>query len=69
MFCLSHSERCSGSDKFTTGNEYFTAEDTSWANCVGICTDGAAALTGQKKGFEAEVQQIEDCCLLGCSTV
>jgi hypothetical protein len=39
-------------------NGYFTAEDISWANCVGICTDGAAALTIHKKGFQAEVQQI-----------
>jgi hypothetical protein len=30
----------------------------SWANCVGIRTDGAAALTGHKKGFQAKVQQI-----------
>jgi hypothetical protein len=39
-------------------NDYLTAEDISWANCVGICTDGAAAFTGHKKGFQAEVQQI-----------
>jgi hypothetical protein len=39
-------------------NDYFTAEDIPWANCVGICSDGAAALTGHKKGFQAEVQQI-----------
>jgi hypothetical protein len=39
-------------------NDYFTAEDISWANYIGTCTDGAAALTGHKKGFQAEVQQI-----------
>jgi hypothetical protein len=38
-------------------NDCFTAEDISWANCVGICTDGAAALTEHKKGFQAEVQE------------
>jgi hypothetical protein len=38
--------------------DYFTAEDISWANCVGICTGEAAALTGHKKGFQAEVQQM-----------
>jgi hypothetical protein len=51
MFCLPLSERCAGSDILKAVNDYFTAEDTSWANCVGICTDGAAALTGHKKGF------------------
>jgi hypothetical protein len=39
-------------------NDHFTAEDISWANCVGICTDEAAALIGHKKGFQVEVQQI-----------
>jgi hypothetical protein len=54
MFCLPFSERCTGSDIFKAMNDYFTAEDISWANCVGTCTDQ----TGLKKGFQAEVQQI-----------
>jgi hypothetical protein len=58
MFCLLLSERYTGSNIFKAVNDYFTAEDISWANCVGICTDRAAALTGHKKGFHAEVQQI-----------
>jgi hypothetical protein len=36
----------------------FTAEYISWVNCIGISTDRAAALTGHKKGFQAEVRQI-----------
>jgi hypothetical protein len=39
-------------------NDHFTAEDISWVNCVGMCTDGAGTLTGHKKCFQAEVQQI-----------
>jgi hypothetical protein len=58
MFCLPLSERCTGSDIFKAVNDHFTAEDISWANYVDICTDGAAALTGHKKGFQSEVQQI-----------
>jgi hypothetical protein len=58
MFCLPLSERCTGSDIFKAVNDYFAEEDISCANCVCICTDGAAALTGHKKGFQAEVQQI-----------
>jgi hypothetical protein len=45
-------------DIFKVVNDCYTAEDISWANCVGICTDGAAALTEHKKGFQAEVQEI-----------
>jgi hypothetical protein len=55
MFCLPLSERCTGSEIFKAVNDYLTAEDISWTNCVGICTDGAAGLTGHKKGFQAEV--------------
>jgi hypothetical protein len=33
-----------------------TLEDISWSDCVGICTDGAEALTGHKD-FQAEVGQ------------
>jgi hypothetical protein len=58
MFCLPLSEKCTGSDIFKAVNDCFAAEDISWANCVGICTDGAAALTGHRKSFQAEVQQI-----------
>jgi hypothetical protein len=43
---------------FEAVNDYITSEDTSLSNCVGICTDGAAALTGHKKGFQAEVRQV-----------
>jgi hypothetical protein len=43
---------------FKAVNDYITSEDISWKNCVGICTDGAAALTGHKKGFQAEVRQV-----------
>jgi hypothetical protein len=37
--------------------DHFTAENISSANCVGICTDEAAALTEHKKDLQAEVQQ------------
>jgi hypothetical protein len=57
MFCLPLSERY-GSHIFKAVSDCFTAEDISWANGVGISTDGAAALTGHKKGFQAKVQKI-----------
>jgi hypothetical protein len=41
---------------FKAVNDCFIAEDISWVNCV--CIDGVLALTGHKKGFQAEVQQI-----------
>jgi hypothetical protein len=55
MFCLPLPERCTGSDIFKRVNDCFTAEDIPWANCICIFIDGVAALTGHKKGFQAEV--------------
>jgi hypothetical protein len=43
---------------FKAVKDYITSEDTSWTNCVGICKDGAAALSGHKKGFRAELRQV-----------
>jgi hypothetical protein len=39
---------------FQAGNDYFTTEDISWANCIGICRDG----TGHKTHFLVEVRKI-----------
>jgi hypothetical protein len=39
-------------------NDCLSSEDISWSTCVSICTDGAVALTGHKKGFKAEVTQV-----------
>jgi hypothetical protein len=57
MLCVPFSDRRTGCDILEAANEYSTAEDISRANCVGIRTDGAAALTEHKKDFQAEVQQ------------
>jgi hypothetical protein len=58
MFCLPLSERCTGNDIFKAVNDYYTAKDISWANCVGICTDGTAALTGHKKAFKLKYSKL-----------
>jgi hypothetical protein len=39
-------------------NHSFPTKDIFWANCAGICTDEATALTGHKKGFQDEVREI-----------
>jgi hypothetical protein len=57
MFFQLLSERCTGIDIFQAVNDCFTAEDIFWVNCISICTDEAAALTGHKV-VQAEVQQV-----------
>jgi hypothetical protein len=31
-----------------------------WNNCVGVCTDGAAAMTGKKKGLLAQIKKFNN---------
>lgn len=39
-------------------NDCFATEGVSWATCIGMCTSGAADLTGDKKAFQTESCQI-----------
>jgi hypothetical protein len=58
MFCLPLSERCTGSDIFKAVNDYFTAEIfLGQTASVSVQTE-QQLLTGHKKFFQAEVQQI-----------
>ncbi|GFT84159.1 zinc finger MYM-type protein 6 [Trichonephila clavipes] len=43
---------------FEVINEYFEAKSLTWANCVAVCTDGAAALTGSSKGFRGLIKKV-----------
>ncbi|GFW93936.1 zinc finger MYM-type protein 6 [Trichonephila clavipes] len=43
---------------FEVINEYFEAKSFTWANCVAVCTDGVAALTGSNKGLRGLIQKV-----------
>jgi len=58
LFCEPLKERCTGQDIFLTVNDFFNANNISWKNCLSITSDGAAALTGIKKGFKGKVIEI-----------
>ena len=36
-------------------DEFFTNEGLQWSSCVGVCTDGAAAMLGGNIGFVSKV--------------
>lgn len=42
----------------STVNNFFVTNNILWENCVCVTSDGAAALTGSKKGFKAKVIEI-----------
>ncbi|XP_022168645.1 protein FAM200A-like [Myzus persicae] len=58
LFCQTLNGRTTGNDIFTLINAFFENNEISWSMCKAICTDGAAALTGSKKGFRAKVNEI-----------
>ena len=54
---------CQPLEGLTTGNNIFIKVDTffkgvgfSWDNCIGVCTDGAASMTGKNIGFQSKVK-------------
>lgn len=51
-------ERMTGADIFYCLNGYVMAEGFQWEKCVGLCTDGAAAMTGKKSGLLARVKEV-----------
>lgn len=48
LFCEELTERTTGADIFDCLNGYITGEGFQWEKCVGLCTDGVAAMTGKK---------------------
>ena len=46
-----------GQDVFGVLNSYLEYCGLNWKNCVGICTDGAPAMTGHLKGFVSIAQK------------
>ena len=47
-----------GSEIFRLLNTYFSEKDINWANCVGVCTDGAASITGYRSGVVAKIKEV-----------
>ncbi|XP_028659076.1 protein FAM200B-like [Erpetoichthys calabaricus] len=50
--------RTTGEDIFAMLNDFFIANKLEWSSCIGICTDGAAAMTGHKSGVVARVRTV-----------
>jgi len=43
---------------FKTMNSYMISKNINWASCIGICTDGAASMTGIHSGVVSRVKEV-----------
>lgn len=58
LMCRALSTRATGEAVFNELNEFFMRSQIPWGHCVGICTDGAASMTGRKSGVVARVKEV-----------
>ena len=49
LFCRSLPTNTTGEAIFDSLNNFITQNDLDWTRCVGICTDGATAMTGKHR--------------------
>ncbi|GFT47571.1 zinc finger BED domain-containing protein 5 [Nephila pilipes] len=57
LFCKEVPERTTGEESFRVTDDFFKICNIQWSNCIAVCTDDAAAMTGRKKGFVSCVKQ------------
>ncbi|XP_054276637.1 zinc finger BED domain-containing protein 5-like [Macrosteles quadrilineatus] len=69
LFCEILPTHTTGEDIFVKLNGFINEHDLDWNKCVGLCTDGAAAMVGRHSGVVARVKQVATqatfthCCL------
>ena len=56
MFSHQMQGRTTGLDVFNELCDFFSQMELSWERCVGICTDGAASMTGKHSGTVARIK-------------
>jgi hypothetical protein len=56
MFCCPLKTRTTGEDIFKILNDFFDKHLLLWKNCAGVCSDGAAAMTGKLNGLFAKIK-------------
>ena len=53
-------KRTTGMNIFKKVNIFFNEMGLQWKDCVGVCTNGAAATTGHTAGFQGRVKSASD---------
>lgn len=58
LCCKELPQSTTAGEIFRVLNEYITGHGLLWERCIGICTDGAAAMTGRHSGVVARVKAV-----------
>lgn len=56
LFCRKICESGKAADLFKILDSYMIENNIKWENCVGVCTDGARAMSGQYGGLQALIK-------------
>ena len=58
LFCSTLEGTCTGRDIFNKLDSKMREEGLSWENCISVCTDGAGAMQGTRRGLKAKVLEV-----------
>lgn len=58
MNCLDLKKHTTGAKIFSALSDYFLITDFKISDCISICTDGAAYMTGRHAGLVAKIKEV-----------
>ncbi|XP_044285324.1 zinc finger MYM-type protein 6-like [Varanus komodoensis] len=58
LCCLDLPGQTTTLEMFNVLNEYFQVQGLDWGKCVGVCTDGAASMSGHLSGVVAKIKEV-----------
>ncbi|XP_046940043.1 zinc finger MYM-type protein 6 isoform X4 [Lynx rufus] len=58
LCCIEMPSQITGFEIFELINKYIDSKSLNWKHCVGLCTDGAASMTGRCSGLREKIQEI-----------